>query len=204
MSDAEVDKRRQQREQWHAQRLGLGAVKEEVIHDAIPPPAAAVAKPSADPAPAPAPAPANPAKPWLFQKGDDPRRSMRGRTRGSKDRIGEPFVKALLKWFNKSGMKAIEKVGKEKPEELLRIIAGFVPKQVDVDHEHHGSVTFRPVDLRLIEQRTQELLSGVRDRVVAGYGEARPVLDAVVHAGEEGRGEAVDSGAVPGSPGSAE
>lgn len=82
-----------------------------------------------------------------------------GRPKGSKHKLSELFLADLQKWHAKHGMKAIEKVGREKPAELLKIIASIVPKQLDLDIQH--GIQFQPIDLQEIERRTNELLSRI-------------------------------------------
>ena len=94
-----------------------------------------------------------------FVKGD-PRISRTGRPKGHRNKIGDAFLKDLMKWHAKHGMKAIEQVGKNKPEELLRIMASLIPKHDIVEVGHHiGSIP--TIDLSELEQRSFELLGRI-------------------------------------------
>lgn len=101
-------------------------------------------------------------KHWLFKPGD-PRINRTGRKNGAKQRISTAFIEGLSKWYAKDGYKAIEKVGREKPEVLLQIIATVVPKEGKVEFEHTGSVAVGVVDLQEIKQRTREVLARLGD-----------------------------------------
>jgi len=78
------------------------------------------------------------------------------RNRGTKDKLGHDFVRDLLKWHTKHGMKAIEKVGRERPAELLKIMASLVPKHDKLDVEH--ALSIKSLSLQELEQRTHDLL----------------------------------------------
>ena len=108
-------------------------------------------------------------KPWQFKPGD-PRINRSGRKPGSKQIIGEAFLKDLVKWHKLHGWKAIEKVGREKPEELLRIMASMIPKHDLLEVAHQGGITVQSIDLQEIERRTHELISRIEmgDREDAG------------------------------------
>jgi hypothetical protein len=158
IDEVELELRRRQQEGREAKRAQRAA---EVVSDAVPAPAVVEGE-------------VLPPAPWKsdgrFVKGDP--RISRGRHPQSKNRIGNAFVLDLMKWHAKHGIKAIEKVGREQPVELLRIIASFIPKKLEVEHEHEhsGTVVIRPVDVRQIDQRIQELFAGIADREVEGSG----------------------------------
>lgn len=82
-------------------------------------------------------------------------KSVRGR--GTKNTLSGDFLRDLLKWHTKHGMKAIEKVGRDRPAELLRIIASLVPKHDKLDVEH--AVSIQSLSLQELEQRTHDLLA---------------------------------------------
>ena len=114
-----------------------------------------------------------PARPTgRFVMGDPRINRTKGKGRGAKDKLGAAFVKDLLRWHSKYGMKAIERVGRDSPAELLRIISSLAPKEVNVGVDHGGTVTFRPVDVQEISRRTRELLTGIADREIEGSGES--------------------------------
>lgn len=97
-----------------------------------------------------------------FVKGD-PRISKTGHPKGHRNRIGDAFLKDLMKWHAKHGMKAIEQVGRKKPEELLRIMASLIPKHDIVEVGHHiGGIP--TIELQELERRSFELLARIEDR----------------------------------------
>ena len=55
-----------------------------------------------------------------------------GRPKGSRNKLGEDFLKAMAEDFEAHGKAAIEVVRAEKPDAYLKVIASILPKQVDV------------------------------------------------------------------------
>jgi hypothetical protein len=53
-----------------------------------------------------------------------------GRPKGSRNKLGEAFVSALLEDWEKHGIAAIEKVRDEKPADYLKVVASVIPKEV--------------------------------------------------------------------------
>lgn len=53
-----------------------------------------------------------------------------GRPKGSRNKLGEVFVKALLEDFEQHGVNAIEQVRREDASTYLRVVAGLLPKEV--------------------------------------------------------------------------
>jgi hypothetical protein len=56
-----------------------------------------------------------------------------GRPRGSRNRLGEAFLQALAEDFEKHGAAVIEKVRTDKPDVYLKVIAGLLPKDVNLN-----------------------------------------------------------------------
>jgi hypothetical protein len=55
-----------------------------------------------------------------------------GRPKGSRNKLGEEFVSALLADFNEHGPSVIETVRAEQPAQYLKVIAAVIPKEVNV------------------------------------------------------------------------
>jgi hypothetical protein len=55
-----------------------------------------------------------------------------GRPKGSRNKLGEEFVSALLADFNEHGPAVIENVRAEQPAQYLKVIAAVIPKEVNV------------------------------------------------------------------------
>lgn len=56
-----------------------------------------------------------------------------GRSKGSRNKLGEAFVEALHDDFDKHGIAAIETVRTEKPDQYLKVIASILPKDLNVN-----------------------------------------------------------------------
>lgn len=55
-----------------------------------------------------------------------------GRPKGSRNKLGEDFIKALQQDFEANGTVAIAKVREDRPHEYLKVIASILPKQVEI------------------------------------------------------------------------
>ena len=56
-----------------------------------------------------------------------------GRPKGSRNKLGEAFLEAMHADFEQHGVKAIETVHIEKPDQYLKVIASILPKQMDLN-----------------------------------------------------------------------
>src|SRR5262245_23464177 len=70
--------------------------------------------------------------PRLFRRGGNPA----GRLRGSRNRLSETVICALLRDFDKHGEKAIARVREESPGMYLKVIAMVIPRQHKVEHRN--------------------------------------------------------------------
>src|SRR5262249_27552079 len=59
-----------------------------------------------------------------------------GRLRGSRNRLSEAVICALLRDFDKHGEKAIARVREENPGMYLKVIAMVLPRQHKVEHRN--------------------------------------------------------------------
>jgi hypothetical protein len=69
-------------------------------------------------------------KPWLFKPGQVA--NPLGRPKGSRNKLGEDFIRELQADFHANGKAAIEEVRKDRPHEYLKVIASLLPKQVEI------------------------------------------------------------------------
>jgi hypothetical protein len=71
--------------------------------------------------------PGNPPLAHRFKPGNP------GRPKGSRNKLGEDFIRALSEDFEKHGAAVIEKVRTDKPDVYLKVIAGLLPKDVNLN-----------------------------------------------------------------------
>jgi len=102
------------------------------------------------------PAPVVPRKDGRFYPGDP--RISKGRPKGAKSLLGHNFVKDLAKWHKKHGYKAIEKVGREKPEKLLEILASLIPKHDILETIHHDGAPVTTLGLQELDRRLEAII----------------------------------------------
>jgi hypothetical protein len=55
-----------------------------------------------------------------------------GRPKGSRNKLGEDFLKALSEDFGDHGVAAIQTVREERPHEYLKVVASLLPKHVEI------------------------------------------------------------------------
>jgi hypothetical protein len=56
-----------------------------------------------------------------------------GRRRGSRNRLGEEFLRALAEDFERHGAEVIERVRIEKPDAYIKVIASLLPKDLNLN-----------------------------------------------------------------------
>lgn len=69
-------------------------------------------------------------KPWQFKPGQVA--NPAGRPKGSRNKLGEDFIRALQQDFEANGVQAIATVREERPHEYLKVVASILPKQVEI------------------------------------------------------------------------
>lgn len=84
-----------------------------------------------------------------------------GRPKGARNKLGEQFLQALQEDFEQNGVVAIEVVRAEKPDQYLKIIAGILPKEMNLNVNDQA------------EMSDDELL----DRIRTLHGAIAPFLD---------------------------
>ena len=55
---------------------------------------------------------------------------------GARSKLGEAFIEAMLADFEKNGVKAIERVRDEHPDQYLKIVASILPKEIAAEVNH--------------------------------------------------------------------
>lgn len=55
-----------------------------------------------------------------------------GRPKGSRNKLGEDFIRALAEDFSEHGAQAIRETREQKPNEYVRVVASLLPKHVEV------------------------------------------------------------------------
>lgn len=68
-----------------------------------------------------------------FKPGAEWRGNAKGRPKGSRNEIGEDFLSAMLADFKQHGEKTIQTVREERPHEYLKIVAGLLPKELNIN-----------------------------------------------------------------------
>jgi hypothetical protein len=58
-----------------------------------------------------------------------------GRPKGSRNKLGEDFIKALHDDFEQHGIAAIQTMREDKPHEYVKVIASLLPKELKVTTE---------------------------------------------------------------------
>ncbi len=64
-----------------------------------------------------------------------------GRPRGSRNRLGDDFIKSLQEDFEVNGKQVIETVRLERPHEYLKVIASILPKQIELKEGTFDGIT---------------------------------------------------------------
>ena len=64
-----------------------------------------------------------------------------GRPKGSRNKLGEAFIKAMHADFEQHGEKVIETVRTEKPDQYLKVIASILPKELNVNTSALGDMS---------------------------------------------------------------
>ena len=72
--------------------------------------------------------------PNLWQPGQSG--NLAGRTRGSRNKLTEAVVCALLRDFSRHGEKAIARVRQTQPGVYLKVLALLIPKQDKLEHSN--------------------------------------------------------------------
>ena len=67
-----------------------------------------------------------------FKAGAEWAGNAAGRPKGSRNKLGEDFLKALQEDFEAHGVETLKKVREERPHEYVKVIAGILPKELNI------------------------------------------------------------------------
>ena len=90
-----------------------------------------------------------------------------GKPKGSRNKLGEEFLKDMLSAWQAHGPSVIERVSEERPQDFLKVVASLLPRDVNLNVNTMDEVT------------DDELLQRIRDLDAT----IRPFLDAQGEAG---------------------
>jgi hypothetical protein len=68
-----------------------------------------------------------------------------GKPKGTRHKLGEDFLKALHEAWTSHGVTALEAAAQEKPAEFCKMVAGLLPKDVNVTADHTVTHVGEPV-----------------------------------------------------------
>ncbi|WP_246807067.1 DUF5681 domain-containing protein [Ensifer sp. ENS05] len=74
-----------------------------------------------------------------------------GRPKGARSKLGEAFLEAMNKDFEKHGSAVIAAVRKNKPEQYLRVVASILPKDLNVNINNLDNLTDEQLTERIRE-----------------------------------------------------
>src|SRR5215467_3693568 len=104
-----------------------------------------------------------------------------GRLRGSRNKLSEAVICALLRDFSKHGEKAIAKVRRTQPAAYLKILALLVPREHKVEHSNAiKDMTDEQLErsLAFVEEMLAQREAGLNAKVIEGEAEVVPSLPA--------------------------
>lgn len=81
-----------------------------------------------------------------------------GRSKGSKDKLQQSFVRALATSFELKGVAAIDEVIKKDPAQYLKLIASILPKELEI----------RNINDDLTDEQLAETITALQSAIRAG------------------------------------
>ena len=88
----------------------------------------------------------------LFEKG---RLKTGGRAKGAKNRLSHAFLTALAEDFEQHGVEALKIARVEKPVEYIRIVAGLMPKELEIMDSRLSDLSDEELDVFIAKLRAQ-------------------------------------------------
>src|SRR5215471_4820862 len=104
-----------------------------------------------------------------------------GRLRGSRNKLSEAVICALLRDFSKHGEKAIAKVRRTQPAAYLKVLALLVSREHKVEHRNPvKDMTDEQLErsIELIQEMIAKRDAGLNAKVIEGEAEVVPSLPA--------------------------
>src|SRR6516164_3225402 len=88
----------------------------------------------------------------LFEKG---RPKTGGRVKGAKNRLSHAFLTTLAEDFEQHGVEALKIARIEKPVEYIRIVAGLMPKELEIMDSRLSDLSDEELDVFIAKLRAQ-------------------------------------------------
>ena len=77
-----------------------------------------------------------------------------GRSKGSRNKLGEAFIAALHEDFREHGVSVIETVRIQRPHEYLKVVASLLPKQVEIKEGAFDGLTDEELSALVVAARS--------------------------------------------------
>lgn len=88
-------------------------------------------------------------KPFQFKPGQSG--NPKGRPKGSRNKLAEDFLSDMLATWGEHGKKALEETAREHPDRFVSVVAGLLPKEIQIKDE--------------LSEFTDEQLTALRDLI---------------------------------------
>lgn len=69
-----------------------------------------------------------------------------GRPKGSRNKLGEAFLADMMTAWEAQGQEAIARVIEERPQDFLKVVAGILPKEMNVNVRDIDAMTSEELD----------------------------------------------------------
>jgi hypothetical protein len=88
-----------------------------------------------------------------------------GRPKGSRNKLGEHFIQALAEDFERHGAAVIERVRQEQPAVYIKVVAGLLPKDLNLNVNNLDSLSDEQLltRLRALTKQAAPLLATLAD-----------------------------------------